>query len=253
MNLKSLRSGSKGNASLVYTKNTKILVDCGISGKAVSCAMESIGLKPESLDAIVVTHEHNDHIKGIGVMMRRYDLPVYANSATWAAIMSNDLGRLNDDNIKIFEGTEPFTIGDISVSPFRIPHDAACPVGYSFDDGHSRAAVATDIGMLTEELMRAIGGCRDVILEANHDVSMLEMGPYPYPLKQRIRGKYGHLSNDDAAKAAELLVRMGTESIVLGHLSEENNYPALAYETVKAGLVAAGIKAGSDMTLAVAM
>lgn len=253
MILKSLKSGSKGNASLVYTDNTKILVDCGISGRAVKAAMEGLGLSPDMLDAIVVTHEHNDHIRGIGVMMRRYGIPVYANSATWAEIMRNDLGRLNDDNIKIFEGTEPFAIGDIDISPFAIPHDAAYPVGYSFSDGHSRAAVATDMGMLTEEVFRAIGGCRDVLIEANHDINMLEMGPYPYSLKQRIRGKFGHLSNDDAAKAAELLVRMGAENIVLGHLSEENNYPGLAYETVKAGLLSAGIKPGCDLKLSVAV
>lgn len=253
MKLKSLKSGSKGNASLVYTNSTKILVDCGISGKAVKDAMARIDLSPEEIDGIVVTHEHYDHIKGIGVMMRRYDIPVYANSATWAAIMQNDLGKLNDKNIKIFEGTEPFTIGDISINPFKIPHDAAFPVGYAFDDGKTRAAVATDMGMLTEEVFRSIGGCNDVLIESNHDINMLEVGPYPYPLKQRIRGSYGHLSNDDAAKAAELLVRMGAENIILGHLSEENNYPKLAYETVKAGLSGAGIEVDRDLTLSVAI
>ncbi len=251
MKLKSLKSGSKGNASLVYTNNTKILVDCGISGKAVREAMEQIGISPEDIDGIVVTHEHNDHIRGIGVMMRRYDIPVYANSITWAAIMQNDLGKLNDKNIKIFEGTEPFVIGDININPFKIPHDAAFPVGYTFDDGKSRAAVATDMGMLTEEVFRAIGGCRDVLVEANHDINLLEMGSYPYPLKQRIRGSYGHLSNDDAAKATELLVRMGAENIMLGHLSEENNYPDLAYETVKTGLSQSGIEVNRDLVLSV--
>lgn len=251
MKLKSLKSGSKGNASLVYTKNTKILVDCGISGKAVKEAMAQLDISPEEINGIVVTHEHYDHIKGIGVMMRRYDIPVYANSMTWAAIMQNDLGKLNDKNIKIFEGVEPFVIGDISINPFKIPHDAAFPVGYAFDDGRTRAAVATDMGMLTEEVFRAIGGCKEVLVESNHDVNMLEIGPYPYQLKRRILGSYGHLSNDDAAKAAELLVRMGTENIMLGHLSEENNYPGLAYETVRMGLAQAGIEVNRDLTLAV--
>lgn len=252
MKLESLKSGSKGNACLVYTDKTKILVDCGVSGKAVGAEMEKIGLSPDAINAIVVTHEHNDHIRGIGVMMRRYNIPVYANSATWAEIMRSDLGRMNDDNIKIFEGTEPFAVGDINVCPFKIPHDAAYPVGYAFDDGHSRAAVATDMGMLTEDVFRKIGGCRDVLIEANHDINMLEMGPYPYHLKRRIRGNLGHLSNDDAAKAAEFLVRMGAERIVLGHLSDENNYPKLAYETVNAGLREAGIRTGADLMLSVA-
>ncbi len=252
MELYSLKSGSKGNSCLVCAGRTKILVDCGISGKAVKDAMARVGAAPEELDAIVVTHEHSDHIKGIGVMMRRYGIPVYANSATWAAIMTNDLGRLNDENIKIFEGAEPFSIGDIGIRPFRIPHDAACPVGYRFDDGNECGAVATDMGILTEEVMRAVAGCKTVLLESNHDISMLEVGSYPYPLKQRIRGRLGHLSNDDAGKGAELLVKMGTENIILGHLSEENNYPALAFETVKAALSRAGITTGRDLKLSVA-
>ena len=160
MKIHSLKSGSKGNASLVYTDKTKILVDCGISGKAVKTAMADIGFEPGDLDGIVVTHEHADHIKGIGVMMRRYNVPVYANSMTWSAIMTNDLGKLNDDKIKIFEGVEPFSIGDIGIKPFPIPHDAAYPVGYCFDDGRCRAAVATDMGFLTEEVFREIGGCK---------------------------------------------------------------------------------------------
>lgn len=252
MKLHSLKSGSKGNASLVYTNNTKILVDCGISGKGVKSAMDEIGIDPSEINGIVITHEHNDHIKGVGVMMRRYNIPVFANSATWAAIMRNDLGKLNDENIKIFESVEPFSIGDIGVKPFKIPHDAAYPVGYCFDDGKKRAAVATDMGMLTEELFREIGGCSSVLIEANHDVSMLEVGPYPYPLKQRIKSNIGHLSNDDAAKAAEFLLKMGAEKIILGHLSEENNYPKLAYETVKLALEEIGARVNNDVMLSVA-
>ena len=233
MKLHPLKSGSKGNSCLVYTDKTKILVDCGISGKAVRSAMARVGISPGELDGIVVTHEHSDHIKGIGVMMRRYGIPVYANSVTWAAIMTNDLGKLNNEYIKIFKGTEPFSIGDIDIRPFRIPHDAAYPVGYRFDDGKD-------------------AGCKTVLLESNHDVGMLEVGRYPYPLKQRIRGALGHLSNDDAGKGAELLVKMGAENIILGHLSEENNYPDLAFETVKSALTRSGIKVGQDLRLTVA-
>lgn len=252
MKLHPLKSGSKGNACLVYTDDTKILVDCGISGKAVKTAMSEIGLCPEQLSGIVVTHEHNDHIKGIGVMMRRYHVPVYANSMTWSAIMTNDLGKLNNENIKIFEGIEPFSIGDVGIKPFEIPHDAAFPVGYCFDDGQTKAAVATDIGMLTEDIFREIGGAKTVLLESNHDLGMLETSSYPYYLKQRIRGKLGHLSNEDAAKATEFLVKMGAEKIILGHLSEENNFPQLAYETVKCGLFESEIMIGRDLELSVA-
>ncbi len=252
MKLYPLKSGSKGNSCLVYTESTKILVDCGISGKAVKDSMSKVGISPEELDGIVVTHEHSDHIKGLGIMMRRYGIPVYANAPTWAAVMTNDLGKLNDEHIRIFEGTEPFSIGDIRVCPFRIPHDAACPVGYKFDDGREQSAVATDMGTLTEEVMENISGCKVVLLEANHDIDMLEAGKYPYPLKRRIKGRLGHLSNEDAGLGAELLATAGTESIILGHLSEENNYPQLAFETVKEALSRVGITVGKDIRLSVA-
>ncbi len=251
MEIISLKSGSKGNSCLVLSGATKILVDCGISGKSAAAALGKNGVAPEELAGILVTHEHSDHIKGIGVMMRRYGIPVYANSATWAA-MTGDLGKLNSDYIKIFEKAEPFSVGDIGVTPFEIPHDAAYPVGYRFDDGHDSGAVATDMGVLTEEVMRTIAGCRTVLLESNHDINMLEAGSYPYPLKQRIRGSLGHLSNDDAGKGAELLVKMGSEKIILGHLSEENNYPGLAFETVKSALQRAGILVDRDLMLSVA-
>lgn len=251
MEIISLKSSSKGNSCLVSSGATKILVDCGISGRAAAAALEKNGVAPEELAGILVTHEHSDHIKGIGVMMRRYGIPVYANSATWAA-MTGDLGKLNSDYIKIFEKAEPFSVGDIGVTPFEIPHDAAYPVGYKFDDGHDSGAVATDMGVLTEDVMRTIAGCRTVLLESNHDIGMLEAGSYPYPLKQRIRGSLGHLSNDDAGKGAELLVKMGSEKIILGHLSEENNYPGLAFETVKSALQSAGILVERDLVLLVA-
>ena len=251
MKLCSLRSGSKGNAVLVYTDRTKILVDCGISGKALGGCLSEAGISPDELSAVVVTHEHSDHIKGVGVLMRRYGLPAYANSETWAA-MVDDLGKLNDENIRIFKGTEPFEIGDIGVCPFDIPHDAAHPVGYSFQSGGEKVSVATDIGELTEGIFRAVRGSGTVLLEANHDVNMLEIGSYPWPLKRRIRGNLGHLSNDEAGKAAEWLTKLGTRQIILGHLSEENNYPGIALKTVSNALEAAGIIPGRDVMLDVA-
>lgn len=251
MNIFSLRSGSCGNAALLYSDKTKILIDCGISGKAVTSALSELDVTPEELDAIVVTHEHVDHISGIGVMMRRYKIPVWANHGTWAA-MHPSVGKIDDTLIKTFNTDECFEIGNIGISPFSIPHDAADPVGYSFESGGDKISVATDIGELKRDLFAAIRGSKTVLLEANHDVNMLEIGSYPISLKRRIRGKLGHLSNDDAGKAAEFLVNLGTENILLGHLSEENNYPDLALQTVVCALNEAGIKNGTDVMLGVA-
>lgn len=251
MKLCSIRSGSRGNAILVYTEKTRIMVDCGISGKMAESGMREIGVEPETLSAILVTHEHQDHISGIGVMTRRYGLPVYANERTWAA-MDRAVGKMQAGNRRNFSHAEAFEIGDIGVLPFSIPHDAADPVGYSFTGGGTKVSVATDIGVLEESLFRSIQGSDAVLLESNHDRNMLDMGSYPWPLKQRIRGERGHLSNDDAGKAAEFLVRMGTQRIMLGHLSQENNYPLLAQQTVVNILRDAGIEPERDMRLCVA-
>lgn len=251
MELFSLRSGSRGNAALLIADDTKILIDCGISGKTAENALCELGVNPCELDGIVVTHEHTDHIGGIGVMMRRYKLPVFASEGTWSA-MAGQLGRIDDSLIRTFKDGEAFEIGTVGVCPFIIPHDAAEPTGYSFISGGEKASVATDIGELKAEMFAAIRGSKTVLLEANHDVNLLEIGSYPLPLKRRIRGCLGHLSNDEAGKAAEYLVKLGTENILLGHLSEENNYPALALKTVECALNAAGIRVGCDVNLNVA-
>ena len=252
MDIFSLRSGSRGNASLVSGGNTKLLVDCGVSGKSVTSALADVDVYPEDISAIAVTHEHIDHIAGIGVMMRRYHIPVWANAATWTA-MENQVGKIDKSLVNIFDNDSSFEIGEIGVKPFSIPHDAADPVGYSFMCGDEKVAVATDIGELKKDLFEAIRGSKTVLLESNHDVNMLEIGKYPPQLKRRIRGKLGHLSNDDAGRAAEFLVRLGTERIILGHLSEENNYPELARQTVICVLNHAGIKCGRDVLLGVAL
>ncbi len=246
-----LKSGSRGNAALLVADNTKILIDCGISGKALATALDTVDTTPDELSGIVVTHEHSDHISGIGVMMRRYKLPVWASCGTWQT-MHRQLGKIDDSLIRCFKNTEAFEIGSVGVQPFAIPHDAAEPCGYSFTSCGDKISVATDIGELRLDLFSAIRGSRTVLLEANHDVNMLELGSYPYPLKRRIRGNLGHLSNDEAGKAAEYLVKLGTENILLGHLSEENNYPALAYKTVEYALSQSGITVGNDVNLAVA-
>ncbi len=251
MKLCSIRSGSRGNAILVWTDKTKLMIDCGISGKLAECGMKEAGLSPEELTAVLVTHEHRDHTGGVGVLSRRYGVPVFANELTWSA-MERDLGKIDPLCKKTFDHTEEFAIGDIEVSPFSIPHDAADPVGYCLTGDGKKLAIATDIGVLQESLFRAVKGSEAVLLESNHDKNMLEMGSYPLPLKRRIRGSQGHLSNDEAGKAAEFLVRMGVRQILLGHLSPENNYPALAEQTVINTLTAAGIQPGRDMQLGVA-
>ena len=185
-------------------------------------------------------------------MMRRYHIPVWANAATWAA-MESQVGKIDRSLVNIFDNDSSFEIGEIGVKPFSIPHDAADPVGYSFVCGSEKIAVATDIGELKKDLFEALRGSKTVLLESNHDINMLEIGKYPPTLKRRIRGRLGHLSNDDAACAAEFLVRLGTERIILGHLSEENNYPELARQTVICALDDAGIKCGRDVLLGVAL
>ncbi len=249
MDIVSLRSGSRGNAALIFSDKTKILVDCGVSGKVIEEALSSLDISPSDLDGIVVTHEHSDHISGIGVMMRRYKLPVWANEDTWLA-MEGQVGKIDVSLEKVHSGE--FEIGDIGIKPFGISHDAADPVGYSFQKGEEKISVATDIGILKKDIFEVVKKSKTVLLEANHDVNMLEIGRYPEHLKRRIRGDFGHLSNDDAGKAAEFLVRLGTENIILGHLSEENNYPDLAEKTVELALAEAEIMVGRDIKLSVA-
>jgi len=226
----SLYSGSTGNSSLIQTENTKILVDVGESAKKISEALNSINIEPTQIDAILITHEHSDHIKGLGTFSKKYNIPVYANIETWEA-MPSQKAKLSNDNIKYFDFNK-FNIGDLSILPFSIPHDAANPCGFNIYYNDKKISIATDIGHMTTDVVDKLTNSSFILLEANYDSNILKCSSYPYSLKQRIAGPNGHLSNDTAGETISHLVKHGLNSVMLGHLSKENNFPELAYKTV---------------------
>lgn len=242
-----LFSGSSGNALFVTDGQTRILVDAGLSGKTVIEALESIGQDPGKLDAVLVTHEHSDHIKGAGILSRKYHLPIYATGGTWRA-MEGKLGKIQPECRMEFDKTEDFYIGSLGVVPFGIPHDAADPVGYRFYQGNASAATATDIGYFSSSLKDALKGTDLLLLESNHDPDMLKVNPhYSADLKRRILGRHGHLSNDQCAEAMVDLVNGGTRNFILGHLSGENNTPELALKTNELRMEIEGMRLGEDV------
>ena len=247
----SLFSGSSGNAIYIASKSTKILIDCGVSGKRIAASLSSIGVEASEIDAILVTHEHRDHTHSVGIMSRRYNIPVYANLNTWNG-MSADIGSIKDENKRVFETFNEFCINDIKIRPFAIPHDAAEPVGYNFTIDNKKITLATDIGHVNDELISYIEGSEMLLVESNHDIEMLKCGSYPYYLKKRIIGEKGHLSNDAAGELVALMACKGTNKFLLGHLSKENNFPHLAYQTVYNALQRKKIQAGKDVVLDIA-
>ncbi len=247
----SLFSGSSGNATLVKAGNTNILVDCGGSGSQVESALRAAGEDPAELDCIFITHEHIDHIKGAGVLSRRYNLPIYATYGTWQGMISK-IGKIDYDNIFYIQGGVPFAAKDAVVTPFQTPHDAAESVGFTIEHNHSRASIATDIGVMNMTVYTNIKKSDIVLLEANHDLNMLMNGPYSYELKMRIRSSLGHLSNDDCAICCAHLLREGVKHVILAHLSSDNNTPAYAYSSSETALIGEGAKIGRDITLDVA-
>lgn len=251
MKLVSLFSGSSGNAIFFSDGETRLLIDAGVSGKRIEAALKEIGEPPAGLRAILVTHEHSDHTSGIGVLARRYKVPIYASPGTWSALGKLP-GKLAPEQQIAFASGERFNIGDISVEPFSIPHDAAEPVGYSLYAKKRKITVATDLGHMNRALLRFLEGSDAVLLESNHDIGMLKMGRYPWPLKQRILGDHGHLCNDMAGKVVAHLVQHGTRCILLGHLSKENNFPELAFQTTLNALAEKNLTPGELFFLEVA-
>lgn len=249
--LVSLFSGSSGNAIYVSNKNTKILVDAGLSGKRIEEALSSIGEDIRDVQAILISHEHMDHILGAGVLSRRFGIPIYANLRTWEA-MRAALKKLEPGCIRVFNTGDNFSIGDLEINTFMTPHDAAEPVGFNFLYKGKKITIATDIGHMNRKLLSCFEGSDMILIESNHDIEMLKMGRYPWPLKKRILGDKGHLCNDIAAQVVAYLAKMGTKKFLLGHLSKENNFPELAFETVKNVLLEKSIIAGRDVYLGVA-
>lgn len=225
-------SGSSGNCTYIGTKHTRILVDAGVSGKRIEEGLGKLQLTGHDIDALFITHEHLDHIKGAGIFSRRFDVPIYATADTWAA-MEENLGKVSHSNKRIVYPHEHCLLNDMLIRPFAIPHDAADPVGYNvFLDDH-KITVATDIGHVTDHLREQLVDSDILLLEANHDKWMLENGRYPWSLKKRILGDNGHLSNETAGELLASVVTGKMKHVFLGHLSEENNEPRLAYDTVE--------------------
>lgn len=250
MRFSPLYSSSSGNCSVIAAGKTKVLVDAGLTGKAVEAALAEVGISASELDAILVTHEHIDHIKGVGVLSRRYNLPVYANEGTWKA-MDEQVGGISFSNVRMFVTGQDFYIGDLNVTPFPISHDAAEPVGYSFFNKGSSLVYMTDTGYVTEALAETAKAADLLFIESNHDVGMLKSGPYPYQLKKRILSDKGHLSNDACGALLKKLYLQGVRRAILAHLSHENNTESIAYGTVREALTGEGI-AEKDFFLAVA-
>lgn len=244
----SFSSGSSGNSYLVKTEHTAILVDAGISGKRIYEGLEHTATPKEQLAALMITHEHSDHTKSIRTLMKKIkSMKVYANAMTWEQISS----QVCEEQREVFETGDSFLVGDIMVKTFRVSHDAADPVGYTFLSGGKQISIVTDTGCMSEEIISEIKDADILILEANHDIDMLKLGRYPWFLKQRVLGEEGHLSNE---AAGETILRLLSENkkeryVLLAHLSKENNFPEMAYQTVKNILEEADFYIGKHLNL----
>ena len=247
MNLCSICSGSSGNCIYVGDTNTHIMVDAGASGKKMESGMNELDLSIKDVNAILITHEHSDHIKGLGVVSRKYGVPIYATAGTIEAVKGNKaMGKIPEELFHEIKADSPFWVNDIVVKPFEISHDAAEPVGYRFEKGDSAIGIATDLGEYTNYTIDKLSGLDVLLLEANHDVRMLQVGAYPYYLKQRILGRRGHLSNESSGQLLSKILHDGLKTVLLGHLSRENNYEELAYETVRLEITMADNKYKPD-------
>ena len=249
----SIASGSSGNCIYAGSDSTHILIDAGISGKRISEGLSAIGISPAQISAIFVTHEHSDHIKGLGVMSRKYRIPIYASELTWNKIKESTLCGIIDETL--FNRIVPdqnFVINDITVHPFRTQHDAVDPLCYTLSKNGRKISVATDLGCYNEYILGKIAGSDILFIEANHDIEMLQNGSYPVFLKKRILGEKGHLANNTTVRLISEICHENLKCVVLGHLSRENNDPRIAHDSVKVEIDSFTLKTGQQIKLAVA-
>lgn len=233
MKLCSIASGSSGNCIYVGSDHTTLLIDTGISGKRIEAGLNEIDMTTKDVDGILITHEHSDHIKGLGVLARKYGIPIYATRGTKEAILETTaVGKIPEELFCQVSSDQPFVVGDLEIQPFSIYHDAVQPVGYRVTQQEHSVAIATDMGHFDDYIVDQLTDLDVLLLESNHDVNMLQVGSYPYYLKRRILGEQGHLSNESAGQLLCKIIHDRINTILLGHLSRENNYEALAYETV---------------------
>jgi len=226
-----LASGSSGNAFYIESNETRLLVDAGLSGKQIDRLFQEINIDPHTLTGILVTHEHSDHIKGLGVVARKYQLPIYANRKTWQA-MEDSLGQLTTDQKFEFAVDQVKTFNDLDIRSFAVSHDAAEPMFFTFHKGDRKVALVTDLGYVSESIKHIVADADAYIFEANHDVEMLRMGRYPWSVKRRILSDSGHVSNEDCGYALSEVIGNNTERIYLAHLSQDNNMKELAKMSV---------------------
>lgn len=234
MELCSVASGSSGNCIMVGSDRNRVMIDTGISGKRIENGLNEFGYTTSDMDGILITHEHSDHIKGLGVVARKYGLPIYATEGTKNAILTTkSVGKIDEELFHVIHPDEEFGIGELVIEPVAISHDAAEPVAYIVKKEEKSVGVITDLGKYDEYIVDKMHGLDVLLLEANHDVHMLQAGSYPYPLKQRILGDRGHLSNELSGQLLGSVLHDNFKAVLLGHLSKENNYAELAYETVR--------------------
>jgi phosphoribosyl 1,2-cyclic phosphodiesterase len=236
-----LFSGSSGNCTLVSSKGGTVLVDAGVSCKAIVGALTELSFSPEALNGILITHEHSDHIKGLSVFTKRYKLPIYSSREVLDYLVRHSCVH---PDCPLFEIASPTEVGGMLVIPFDTPHDSVHSLGFRIEteDGHS-IGIATDLGAVTDTVRTGLAGCSLVMLESNYDSAMLQCSSYPYHLKRRISGRRGHLENQDCASYLVELAKSGATQFVLCHLSKENNMPELALQTAYAKMSEAGIGA----------
>jgi len=246
----SLYSGSTGNSLFVQGEDTKILIDAGVSAKKIIEALESIDVDIKEINGILITHEHIDHIKSIGTLAKKYNIPIYANLGTWNGV-ENEKSVIKIEEKNYFKIGEKFEIGDLKINSFSTSHDAMDSCGFTIENDNKKISIATDLGEMTNEVMSNLKTSKFVLLESNYEPEVLRYCGYPYSVKTRIAGKKGHLSNSEAGKTISKLIENGLGNVMLGHLSKESNFPELAQKTVLNEMMQRGIKENEiELTIA---